>query len=151
MAEPRLAERSSGTIRESTHIYPVRVYYEDTDTAGIVYYANYLKFAERARTELLRLLGFEQRDLLDRFGVGFAVRQCEIDFRLPARLDDLLEIHSRMLEVRGASLRAEQIVQRDGIDLVRMRVRVACMAHSGQPARIPGPVLARLKPLDPSR
>ncbi|MDJ0951380.1 MAG: tol-pal system-associated acyl-CoA thioesterase [Alphaproteobacteria bacterium] len=141
----------SGTIRDETHVYPVRVYYEDTDTAGIVYYANYLKFAERARTELLRLLGFEQRDLFDTYGVGFAVRHCEIDFRLPARLDDALEVHSRMLDVGGASLRAEQVVRRDDTDLVRMQVRVACMNREGQPTRIPGPLLDLLRPLDPSR
>jgi len=135
----------SGVIRGDTHIFTVRVYYEDTDVGGIVYYANYLKFAERARTEYLRLLGFAQRDLFEDYGVGFAVRRCEVDFHLPARLDDLLEVHSRMLEVAGASLKAEQIVRRDDADLVRLRLRVACMRPDGRPARIPPPVLSQLQ------
>ena len=120
----------SGEIRGDVHVYPVRVYYEDTDTAGIVYYANYLKFAERARTELLRLLGYEQSDLFEQYGVGFVVRNCEIDYRLPARLDDALEIHSRMLNIGGASLRTEQIVRRGDAELVRLRLRVACITST---------------------
>lgn len=128
-----------------SHTFHLRVYYEDTDLAGIVYYANYLKFAERARTEYLRQLGFAQRDLFEEYGVGFAVRRCEIDFRLPARLDDLLEVHSRMLEVAGASLTTEQIVRRDDAELVRLRLHVACMRPDGRPARIPPPVLSELQ------
>ncbi len=151
MAEASELVQPSGKIEADTHIYPVRVYYEDTDTLGIVYYANYLKFAERARTEMLRLLGFEQHNLSNEYGVGFAVRHCEIDFRLPARLDDSLEVHSRMFSVGGASLKTEQIVRRDGTDLVRIRVRVACMARNGQPTRIPPPLFALLRPLDPSQ
>ncbi len=135
---------TSGEIRGGVHVFPVRVYYEDTDVGGIVYYANYLKFAERARTELLRLVGFGQEEMFATYGVGFAVRNCEIDYRMPARLDDLLEVHSRMVELRGASLRTEQIIRRGGGDLVRLRLRVACMDREGRPARIPEPVMAAL-------
>lgn len=149
MTEAAAPAQSSGTIRGDVHVYPVRVFYEDTDTLGIVYYANYLKYTERARTELLRLLGFEQGVLFADYGVGFAVRHCEVDFRLPARLDDALEVHSRMIDVGGASLRTEQIVRRDGTDLVRMRVRVACMNNEGRPERIPEPLLKQLKHLHP--
>ena len=140
-----LPVQGSGEIRGDVHVFPLRVYYEDTDTAGIVYYANYLKFAERARTELLRLLGFEQHVLFEQHGVGFVVRNCEIDYRLPARLDDALEVHSRMLEIGGASLRTEQVVRRDGTDLARLRLRVACMSRDGQAARIPTPLLETLR------
>lgn len=135
---------TSGEIRGGVHVFPVRVYYEDTDVGGIVYYANYLKFAERARTELLRLVGFGQEEMFATYGAGFAVRNCEIDYRMPARLDDLLEVHSRMVELRGASLRTEQIIRRGGDDLVQLRLRVACMDREGRPARIPEPVMAAL-------
>jgi len=138
-----------GAIRGDAHVFPVRVYYEDTDVAGIVYYANYLKYAERARTEFLRLLGFDQSVLLERHGVGFAVRRCEIDYRLPARLDDALEVHSRMCELGGASLRAEQVVRRGERELVRLRVRLACMDRGGRPVRIPSAIYDRLKPYFP--
>lgn len=140
---------ASGAIRGDVHIFPVRVYYEDTDVAGIVYYANYLKYAERARTEFLRLLGFDQSVLLDHHGIGFAVRRCEIDYRLPARLDDALDVHSRMRELGGASLRAEQVVYRGEHALVRLRVRLACMDRGGRPVRIPSAIHDRLKPYFP--
>ena len=150
MAEGARRVEGCGTIRGDAHIFPVRVYYEDTDVAGIVYYANYLKYAERARTEFLRLLGFDQSVLLDRHGIGFAVRRCEIDYRLPARLDDALEVHSRMRELGGASLRAEQVVRRGEAELVRLRVRLACMDRAGRPVRMPRAVYDRLKPFFPT-
>lgn len=136
---------TSGEIIGGTHVLPIRIYYEDTDVGGIVYYANYLKFAERARTEMLRLAGFEQDKLFADYGVGFAVRNCEIDYRLPARLDDLLEVHSRMLELKAASLRTEQIIRRGGDDLVRLKLRVACMKLDGRPTRIPAPIFEALE------
>ena len=91
----------SGTIEEGTHRFTVRVYYEDTDSGGIVYYANYLKFAERARTEMLRLAGINQTEMASRYGMSFAVRDCAIDFRRPAHLDDLLEVRSHLVEGPG--------------------------------------------------
>ena len=97
------------TARE--HVFPVRVYYEDTDAGGIVYHANYLKFAERARTEMLRLLGHDQFDLLAQEEIGFTVRRCEVDYLAPARLDDALEVRTRLIDVRGASLKLAQTVQ----------------------------------------
>lgn len=134
----------SGEIRGDTHVLPVRVYYEDTDTGGVVYYANYLKFAERARTEMLRLAGFEQEALFAEHGLAFVVRSCEIDYRLPARLDDLLEVHSTMLDVKAASMRTEQIIRRDGHDLVRLKLRVACLNREGRPTRIPAEIIEGL-------
>ena len=96
------------------HAWPLRVYYEDTDAAGIVYHASYLRFAERGRTEMLRELGFDHRSLADAHGVVFAVSRCVIDFRRPARLDDLLEVRTRPLAVGGARLELEQLVMRGG-------------------------------------
>ncbi len=123
------------------HRYPLRVYYEDTDAGGVVYYANYLKFAERARTELLRELGVEH-------GPGksfaFAVRQCNADYLKPARLDDHLQVLTEVVEVGGASVRLSQTVMRDGEDLVRMELRIACLGAGGRAARLPNAARARL-------
>ena len=132
------------------HVFPLRVYYEDTDAGGIVYYANYLKFAERARTELLRSVGADHTGLMAEDGVAFTVKNCTIDFQQPARLDDALEVHTRFLEVGGASMSAEQVVQRGEEELVRMTVRLACVGPSGHPARLPVALRDALKPLQTS-
>jgi acyl-CoA thioester hydrolase len=123
------------------HRYPVRVYYEDTDAAGIVYYANYLKFAERARTEMLRELGIGHRAMLEAQGVAFAVRRCNVDYMAPARLDDMLEVRTRITGLRGAAIEAEQIVARDNDQLVRLNVMLVCIGPGGNARRIPKPVL----------
>jgi acyl-CoA thioester hydrolase len=124
-------------VRDSAHVYPVRVYYEDTDAAGIVYYANYLKFAERARTEWLRAKGIGQRALSETEGVAFAVRRVSVDYLKPALLDDALEVRTRIVAVRGASLDGEQEISRDGEVLARLTLTLACVARSGRPARLP--------------
>lgn len=121
----------------ATHITPVRVYYEDTDAGGVVYHSNYLKFAERARTEMMRDLseGRYARMLAD--GMAFIVRRCAVDYAAAAKLDDLVEVHSRVLHVGGASLSAEQIVRRGGERLVAMEVKLGCIGPDGRPTRIP--------------
>ncbi|MDP6390200.1 MAG: tol-pal system-associated acyl-CoA thioesterase [Alphaproteobacteria bacterium] len=134
----------------TAHVFSLRVYYEDTDAGGIVYYANYLKFAERARTELLRAVGADHAGLMADDGVAFTVKNCTIDFQRPARLDDALEVHTRFLEVGGASMSAEQVVQRGEEELVRMTVRLACVGSSGRPARLPVALRDVLKPLQTS-
>ena len=123
--------------RSDAHIFPLRVYYEDTDAGGIVYYANYLRFAERARTEYLRSVGADHQTLLAEDGIAFTVRQCSVDYMSPAFLDDPLEVHTRFLEVRGASLRAEQVVKRKTDELARLNVRLACVGDDGRPRRVP--------------
>ena len=123
--------------RSDAHIFPLRVYYEDTDAGGIVYYANYLRFAERARTEYLRSVGADHQTLLAEDGIAFTVRQCSVDYMSPAFLDDPLEVHTRFLEVRGASLRAEQLVKRKTDELASLNVRLACVGDDGQPRRMP--------------
>ena len=130
----------SGRVEGGIHHLPIRVYYEDTDTAGIVYYANYLKFAERARTEMLRLAGINQSEMATRYGMAFAVRNCAIDFLAPARLDDLIEVRSRFTELIGATVSGVQAIWRDAEELVRLDVRVACLRENGRPTRIPAPL-----------
>jgi acyl-CoA thioester hydrolase len=93
-------------------LWPVRVYYEDTDSGGVVYYANYLKFMERARTEWLRQFGFEQDELIHNEGVIFAVRSVQVDYLLPARFNDELSVSAKLIEQGRASLTIEQKITR---------------------------------------
>jgi len=125
------------------HTFPVRVYYEDTDAGGIVYHSNYLNFAERARTEMVRELGISQRAMLEEGeGTAFAVRSAMIDFRRPAKLDDLLSVETEVIAIGGASVDLDQRIIRaeDGTELVRIGVRLGYITLSGKPARIPVPV-----------
>jgi len=124
-------------LAAGVHVFPVRVYYEDTDAAGIVYHANYLRFAERARSEMMRLLGVEHSHLMERDGVAFAVSRCEVDFHKPARLDDVLEVHTRVTELRRASLAAEQVIKRGGTVIARLLLRIAVIDRAGRPVRLP--------------
>ena len=130
---------------EPGHIFAVRVYYEDTDAAGIVYYANYLKFAERARTEMLRARGVGVRALQESDGLDFAVRRLSAEYLAPARLDDLLEVRTRIVAVNGASIDAEQDIVREGREITRLTLTLACVARSGRPARLPPAVAQALK------
>jgi acyl-CoA thioester hydrolase len=142
-----IPDPAGGAFAGGEFVLPVRVYYEDTDAAGIVYYANYLRFAERARTELLRSLGWGQRELMVSPGLAFAVRSCAAEFLKPARLDDRVDVWTRIREVRGASMTADQIVRKGDADLVRLRVRVACVSSAGRSARIPAALRAVLEDL----
>lgn len=131
-----------------THLFDLRVYYEDTDAGGIVYYANYLKFAERARTEVLRELGVAQRELMEGEGLAFAVRRCTVDYFAPAKLDDELQIHSTVRGLGPASLDIEQSIRRsDGVgELVRLDVKIVVINKSGRASRIPEDVAELLRP-----
>lgn len=135
---------AQGVIRAGVHVFPVRVYYEDTDAGRIVYHARYLHFAERARSELLRLAGFDNRDLMADPGIAFAVRRASLDFRKPAVLDDLLEVHTTLGRIGGASFEAVQEIRRDGDVLVRIDIKLASMALAGGVARLPDAVKDRL-------
>lgn len=119
------------------HRWPVRVYYEDTDAGGIVYYANYLKFAERARTEMLRGEGFGHERLRQEFGVQFVVKHCAADYVTPARLDDALEVRSRIVTMGRASFSIRQEIFRSEDRLVVVDVRLACVDDALRPARLP--------------
>lgn len=124
----------------SQFCWPVRVYYEDTDSGGVVYYANYLKFMERARTEFLRSLGYEQDCLRREEGVLFAVHSLQLDYRAPARFNDSLEVTACADDIRKTSINFHQRVTRvsGGALICEGRVRIACVdAGSFRPAAIP--------------
>ena len=126
--------------------FPVRVYYEDTDAAGIVYYANYLKFMERARTEWLSSLGFDVAALARDERTAFVVHRAEIDFRAPARLSDSLDVGVAVAQIGRASLVLEQRVRRERDVIVEARIALACIDPvSGRPARIPPALATRLE------
>lgn len=119
------------------HILPIRVYYEDTDAAGIVYHANYLRFAERGRTEMLRDAGFEHATILAETGLAFTVISMNINFKNPAKLDELLTVQTRMVSVGGASMEMAQAICRGDNLLVDMTVKIACIDKRGKAARLP--------------
>ena len=127
-----------------THSMELRVYYEDTDAAGIVYYANYLKFAERGRTEMMRALGFAHSGIAAESGTLFTVRRLAADYRLPARLDDLLSVDTRIVEIGAATLTLDQRIRRDAALLVAIDMLVACIGPDGRPRRVPAGLRAAL-------
>ena len=120
-----------------THRLPIRVYYEDTDLAGIVYYANYLKFIERGRSEWVRELGIDQAAMKRDEGVVFAVRRVEADYNKPARYDDELIVTTDVEAVTGARLVVRQTVERDGEVMFTALVTIVAIGESGAPARLP--------------
>jgi acyl-CoA thioester hydrolase len=126
------------------HLFPVRVYWEDTDAGGIVYHASYLRFMERGRTELLRAVGIDQGALKAESGVTFVVRRMNIDFRAPARLDDVLEVITAVTETGGASLSLSQKVMRGADLLVAADVSCAVIGAGGRPVRLPADIKAKL-------
>ncbi|MFV3075858.1 YbgC/FadM family acyl-CoA thioesterase [Niveispirillum fermenti] len=155
---PDSTRPSPGWWEGATHIYPVRVYYEDTDAGGIVYHANYLRFAERARNEMLRLAGFPHAAMVADTGVALAVRRCSIDFRQPARLDDALEVLTRIVDIGAATVDIEQDVLRsEGLawggvaaetgaqPLVRINLCLAAINVQGRPVRLPSALRVVLK------
>ena len=119
------------------HLFALRVYYEDTDLAGIVYYANYLKFIERARTEWVRGLGVDQGRLRAGQGVVFAVRRIEADYLRPAKFDDELVIETRLVALTGARIVLEQVVVRGPARLFVAMVTLVCLAQAGVAVRLP--------------
>jgi acyl-CoA thioester hydrolase len=126
--------------------WPIRVYYEDTDAGGIVFYANYLKFFERARTEWLRSCGIVQESLANETGAIFIVRSTTVDYRAPARLDDVIQVISRTERIGRASVDFSQEAWRDGTLLATGTIRVGCVDRVAlRPAAIPAPVLAALR------
>ncbi|WP_436150748.1 tol-pal system-associated acyl-CoA thioesterase [Bosea sp. LjRoot90] len=126
------------------HSISVRVYYEDTDFSGVVYHASYLRFMERGRTELIRALGIEQRELFDGdAALGFAVRRMLIDFVRPAVMDDLLTVETKPTLARGATMELDQRILRGEEVLITAQVKVACVG-GGKARRIPDVLRHRL-------
>jgi len=129
------------------HRWPVRVYYEDTDLAGIVYYANYLRFIERARTEWIRELGIDQTRLKDIEGAVFAVRRVEADYLSPARFDDALTVTTAPLRLTPARIELDQQVLRFDRVLFAARITLACLGPDMRPRRLPAGLAAALSEL----
>jgi acyl-CoA thioester hydrolase len=126
------------------HRWPVRVYYEDTDLAGIVYYANYLRFIERARTEWVRGLGIDQGRLKAEEGIVFAVRRLAADYLAPARFDDLLDVRTEGVAASPARAVLRQEVWRDASRLFAAEVTLVALGPAGRPVRLPARLRAAL-------
>lgn len=122
----------------AVHCYPLRVYYEDTDAGGVVYHANYLRFAERGRTEALRQAGISHSDLVGQHDLMFMVHRAEIDYVRPAMLDDAVVVETEIVHVGGATIRLLQVVRGPAGVCVVLRIRLACVTINGnKPARVP--------------
>ena len=126
------------------HHFDLRVYYEDTDLAGIVYYANYLKFMERGRSEAVREAGIDQLALRDKAGAVFAVRRIEVDYLAPARFDDVLTVVTRATKLGAASLDMRQEIWRGDTQLIGAEVKIVFMTMAGKPVRFPKVVKGQL-------
>jgi acyl-CoA thioester hydrolase len=137
---------TSGTVADGVHRFPIRVYYEDTDAGGIVYHANYLRFAERARSECLRLVGWHYDRLLAETGLVWIVRRATADFRLPARLDDALVVETRLAGLKGARMTARQAILRGTDLLVGLDLELVLLTPSGRPGRVPAPLADAIRP-----
>lgn len=138
----------SGIIKEGVHNFPIRVYYEDTDIGGVVYYANYLKFMERARSEMLRVLGIDQAEMLDYNGsddVAFVVKRAEIDFNKGAKFDDHLVVKSEIVKLGGASVVIKQDITLDDHILVTGMIKIASVGEDGKAKRLPKAIKDKLK------
>jgi acyl-CoA thioester hydrolase len=137
LPEPQFPEPAGGRFDGPVHRFAVRVYFEDTDLSGVVYHANYLRWFERARSDMLRLLGIDQRAAQEAGEGAYAVADLSIRYVAPARLDDVVLIESRAEELRAASCRMHQRALRDSQLLSEARLRVGFVAPSGRPRRQP--------------
>jgi len=138
---------ASGLFQGPLHLFPVRVYYEDTDLSGIVYHANYLRWFERARSDMLRLLGIDQRAAVEAGEGHYAVAEINVRYLAPAKLDDALVIATEAIELRAASVRVRQRALRDGNLLAEAAVRVGFISPDGRPCRQPSAWRAAFDPL----
>jgi len=125
-------------MNKNSFIWPVRVYYEDTDAGGVVYHSNYLNFMERARTEWLRALGYEQTAVKDELGVIIVVHSLSINFRKPARFNDMLEVNCELANVGRGSIEMAQLINCNGVELIQAYVKAAFVdAQTFKPVAIP--------------
>ena len=136
-----------GRFEGKTHILPLSVYYEDTDLSGFVYHSNYLRFMERGRTECLRLAGAMLAALEAPEPTAWASRAADVQFHRPARLDDVVEVHTQLLAISGARMTVAQQILRDGLLLVEGRIEACIITLTGKPRRVPDSVRTLLTPL----
>lgn len=136
---------ASGWFEEKTFVFPLRVYYEDTDLSGVVYHATYLRFMERGRSEFLRAAGLRHQGMLDASEpLVWAVRRVEIDYRKPARVDEALEVHTNVRNLSGARMWLSQDIRRGEDVLTKAEVEACVITLGGQPRRVPGPIAEKL-------
>ncbi|HEY5347614.1 MAG TPA: YbgC/FadM family acyl-CoA thioesterase [Rhizomicrobium sp.] len=137
----------SGSFNGKTHILPIRIYYEDTDVSGVVYHANYLRYMERARSEFFRKLGITKLAQLEQPDPSaWTLTKIDLEYRRPARLDDLITVRTRCIALSGARLTVEQNTYKSEMLLVTGRVEACIMALTGRPRRIPEDIYQRLAP-----
>jgi acyl-CoA thioester hydrolase len=137
----------AGRLTDFGHVLPVRVYFEDTDFSGVVYHGGYVRFMERGRSDFVRLIGIGHGDLdagVHGEPLVFAVRRIDIEYRKPARIDDVVEVETRVREIRGASIVLDQTIRRGPDILTEAAVTVAFVSRDGKARRIPETVRARL-------
>ena len=127
-----------------SHVFPVRVYYEDTDMGGVVYHANYLRYIERARSDWVRALGNDQNAMRDS-GIVWVVRRIEAEYLAAARFDDELLVETTIAEMSGVRMVLDQVVWRAGEMVFSARVTVVCMSDAGRPVRLPAEIRALLQ------
>jgi acyl-CoA thioester hydrolase len=140
------SEPSGGWFEGRTHVFPVRVYYEDTDFSGVVYHANYLRFMERGRSEFLRLAGAGHQGMIEGAEpLVWAVRRMHIDFTKPARMEEALTVRTTVLELAGARMRLDQAVMRESLTLVKAEVEVCVITLDGRPRRVPDSTRKKLE------
>ncbi len=137
---PDLAGRLVAAHDGRRHVLPVRVYFEDTDFSGLVYHASYIRWCERGRSDFLRLAGNDHRELIDgrtgREPAAFVVRRMKIEYLKPARIDEVLEVTTRVTEVGAAHLVLDQRIHRDGVELFQADVMVVLVSVAGKPMRL---------------
>ena len=142
----RPCEPSGGWIEGRSHVFPVRVYYEDTDFSGVVYHANYLRFMERGRSEFLRLVGVGHQGMLaNAEPLVWAVRRMDIDFLKPARMEEALTVRTGLRELAGARMRLDQAVLRGAVTLVKAEIEVCVITLDGRPRRVPDSTRKKLE------
>lgn len=137
----------AGRFDGREHRFALRVYFEDTDLTGVVYHANYLRYMERARSDMVALAGINQRGMFEAGGGAYAVAGLDIRYRAPAKLGDALVVHSRLTKLRAAALVIQQRVMRDDLLVAEATVEVAFVAPGGRPRRQPAEWLAAFEPL----
>ncbi len=135
----------SGWFEGTTHILPVRIYYEDTDTSGIVYHANYLRYFERGRSDFLRMAGVRHLVMLEgETKLVWTLRRITLDYLRPARIDDLLHVRTRYTELAGARLTGEQEILKGADLLCTARIEAAVITMDGRPRRIPADIRTKM-------
>ena len=147
MAQTDFSSPSSGTLTQNGHMFPVRVYYEDTDFTGIVYHARYLQFFERGRTEWLRLLGILHHVLADcKYGEALActIRTLSVDYKKPARIDDALAVFTTCEEMGASRFVLRQVLQRDSEEIATLRIEIVMINMAGRPKRVPADIADKL-------